>query len=170
MTKENTSIDKAKILEELAQRLRQKGETFLTSALDAQEEATLADGANQSKSDTRKIEQSWLADALGRRYAATNASIERLQEIDPSTQKNEDSPSITIGSLVCVEYEGQAEEAWFLLVPFKGGDTLESDDIRVKTISADSPIGQNILGKNMGDPVETMAGKRPINFTIQRVL
>ncbi len=84
------------------------------------------------------------ADALARRAALVGATLATLTVLSPG-----DAPEgqVAFGTWVTVEDEGGARSTWRLVGP-------DEADARRGLVSAASPIGRALLGREAGDEVE----------------
>lgn len=78
------------------------------------------------------------------------------------------SDDIGLGSLVRLDY-GDGEDEHLLVVPNNGGDEFEINGIRVRTVSADSPLGTALIGHKSGEVVSFKPDRFPINVRIVEI-
>ena len=71
--------------------------------------------------------------------------------------------TVTLGSRITVSEEGYAEKETYLLI-----GAVEADP-REGKISNESPLGQALLGKKVGDIVEITTPDGKISFTIEEI-
>ncbi len=57
-----------------------------------------------------------------------------------------------VGALLCLDHDGA--ERWFFLGPDAAGLKLQHDGREILVITARSPLGQGLLGREVGDEVE----------------
>ncbi|MGE4408018.1 GreA/GreB family elongation factor [Pseudomonas sp.] len=113
------------------------------------EAATHAESKAENKYDTRGLEAAYLADGQRR----------RLHEIETALAAYRNLPSGTcpdggarVGALLCLEHGGS--ERWFFLGPDAAGLKLQHEGREILVISPRSPLGQALLGHEVGDEVE----------------
>ena len=68
------------------------------------------------------------------------------------------STGIQLGALICLVDDRQLEQ-WLLLGPVGAGLKLEREGLEIMLITAQAPLGQQLLGRGPGDEVQ--AGPSP---------
>lgn len=101
----------------------------------------------ENKYDTLSIEQNYLADGLAKQAriaAQAAAAYEKL----PLREFAADEP-IDLGALVEIAFGRDSE--WFFLGPTAGGIEIEAGGRTVTVLTAESPLGSQLLGRRAGD-------------------
>lgn len=137
-------VDKAVLLEEVLNHLRREFDTLTRAANEARGEATHAESKQENKYDTRGLEASYLASGQSKRAIEVGESIDKLKSV-PMTPLAE-GEAIRPGALVEVERQGATLK--YFLLPFVGGMTVGGD---VKVVSTVSPLGKEMLGRQVDD-------------------
>lgn len=149
-------MDKAPILEALRAHLSRQLDELAAAAAAAREGATHEEAKPENEYDTRALEQSYLAGAQAARVenlAAAVASLEAL--VLPEVV---DGAPCVVGAAVVVD-DGEEERRYFLS-QVGGGAKLDVDGQRWLVLTASSPLGQRLLGRQVGDlVVHTVRGQ-----------
>lgn len=153
---------KVRLIHSLIQVIQKELDLFYRAANEARIAATHAESRQEGKYDTRGLEASYLAGAQARRADELSDLIARLQNLKP-LPLNEDSE---IQSTALVEIVANKEALSIFLVPFGGGRKIEIDERSIQTIGTQSPLGQELLGRLVGDEFEfeIKGSRRPIKI------
>ena len=150
-------IDKQKLLNQIIQQLKNDHQILLQAATAAHAAATHAENIPDSKYETLSVEASYIAQGQANRAQDILMAIESFRRIDPKKFPSEGS--IRLGALVLLEEEEKKQRQIFL-GPAAGGLKLNYEGSEIMVITPDSPLGENLLGKRVGDECElTTAGK-----------
>lgn len=138
-------------------------ETVERRQADTQAGATHAENRAEHAKDTRATEDSYLARGLAERVTELRRNIEAL--VGTPLRLFGDDDAIAVGALVTVATEdeaGDAQEEQWLLVPGAAGIELEVDGQTIRAVTPVSPLGQALLGLEVGDEgaVRTPRGER----------
>ena len=148
--KKSFNFDKENIRLEFRKELIRLRNSYYNGAEKASTMAKEADGAMQSQHDTTKVEQSWLANALGKMAGGIGEIIENWDKLIPSKEYDE----VNMGALVYLKDLNYSDEEWFYLLPFGGGVSTEINHQKIEALSIESPLGKNLLGKKKGEIIE----------------
>ncbi len=113
----------------------------------AVEGATHGEARQENDKDTRGLEQSYVARGQALRISALEAELTDVRAMDLAAK-----PRVALGSLVTAEEE--AASRCYLIAPHGGGVTLERGEVVV--VTPRSPLGQALLGKQVGDECEVV--------------
>lgn len=142
------------VLAQLAQDLAQAEQGART----AHETATHEENIAENKYDTLGLEAAYLATGQARRAEAIRQTIGQWQQFRPRAY--DASQGIQLGALVQLG-DAQGQPQWLFLGPEGGSMKLVLDAVSVQVLSAASPLGRALLGKQVGDEVEIqVAAKR----------
>ena len=119
-----------------------------------------------SKYDTFSLESSYLARGQAMRVQELTEALDRMRVL-PLKELNDSSPVI-LSALVRLEANDGEERALFF-GPAGGGEEVVVDGEEVVLITKQSPLGQAVLGKKVGDHFEIKLGLDPQRFTIVSV-
>ncbi len=156
-------MDKQKILKSILEVLEQDLELILNASKTARKAATEAEAKAEHKYDTRGTEASYLADGQARRAADLVESLAILKSME---LKVFDRTSIVqISALVELEDE-QGLRTLFFMTPQKGGIKIVEQEREVMSLSPESPLGEALLSKSLGDQVEIKVKSQTVAYTI----
>ncbi|MBD9413933.1 transcription elongation factor GreAB [Pseudomonas sp. PDM16] len=149
-------MDKQLLQQQVCQRLEADLTTLLTAADVARQAATHEESKAENKYDTRGLEASYLAAGQSRRAEEIRRALNawRTLQIRPY----DDDTGIQLGALICLVDDRQLEQ-WLLLGPDGAGLKLEREGLEIMLITAQAPLGQQLLGRGPGDEVQ--AGPSP---------
>jgi transcription elongation GreA/GreB family factor len=111
----------------------------------ARDEASHAETKQEGKYDTRATEASYLARGQAERVTALRELVAWAEAIDPDAH----CTHAHLGALLRLEGEARV----LLLAP-SGGPRLAVDGVDVAVISPQSPLGQQVLGREAGEPLD----------------
>lgn len=142
-------IDKSKVLElllasldEETARLRGEYEVARHTSIDAP-------GRMQSRYDTTGIEAAWVASGLA---ASLNEKVRALT-VMTSFRLPEHCETVVLGAIVGLGTPPDKLRFIFFLLPAMGGTsvTLPSLQVPIRVVTPASPLGQRLLGNEVGD-------------------
>ena len=136
------------------------------SAQAAYEGATHADAKAENKYDTRGLESSYLAGAQKERALELLAAIKAMamMTLYDFSAGNSIGPSALIG------LEHHQKKAWYFLVSHGAGFTLTNGDFKAVTVTVQSPLGQNLLGREQGEDINLMLNGQKKTYTIFSII
>ncbi len=143
-------MNKVEIIERITKVLKDELETVEASAAAAREGATHEEAKPENEYDTRGLEQSYLAGAQTARAEALVTSIANFLA-QPVVRFGPKRP-VDVGALVTVD-DGEEREIYFVGVE-GGGVKVKHEGQIIRVITPASPLGQSLIGKNVGDIVE----------------
>ena len=150
-------IDKQKLLSQIIEQLKKDHQLLLQAATAAHAAATHAENIPDSKYETLSVEASYIAQGQANRAQDILKAIKSFRGLE--LQKLPADGSIRLGALVLLEEEDNLQRQIFL-GPASGGLKLKYEGSEIMVITPDSPLGENLLGRKMGDECElTTAGK-----------
>lgn len=155
-------MNKQQIFEQFKFELENNLKLAVQAAQNTYQDATHEDSKAENKYDTRGLEASYLAGAQAKRVtelkeALTVITILKLRSF------NEDTP-IAITALI--ELQSSEKNMWIFLVPKGGGQNINFEGHHIQTVTPESPLGANLVGKNLDDEI-TLGSK---NYLISQVL
>ena len=137
--------NKSELVETLLERLGSVLECMTASAENARQASVEAPGAMQSRYDSSKEEQGYLADACNIISHQMKRELSGMRFIE--LPKN---PSfVATGCLVRVEDDLGIED--YLILPYTGGEIIETEKGEVIVMTPNAPFAQAMLGLQKGD-------------------
>ena len=150
-------MNKAELLIQIIARLEADYQLLLQAAKSSHAAATHEDNVPDSKYETLALEASYIAQGQANRAQEVKQALDdyrRLELLD--FQSN--SP-IRLTALVQLEDEAGTQRTIFL-GPAAGGMRLQCATAEVMIITPDSPIGEQLLGRQTGDAFELEGASR----------
>jgi len=143
-------IDKKTVLDMLRKKMVTELRNLAASQTAAQEGAVHEETRQEDPKDTRAIEAQYLARGLAERVELMRDDVALLAGLD----SKELGPDDEVGIAALVGVEGDhGGEAVYLVVPCAGGETLELDGRTIRTLTPGSPMGEALMGRQVGDEV-----------------
>jgi transcription elongation GreA/GreB family factor len=149
------SLDKHTIVEKIIAALTQEFEGSMRSARAAHAEATDEQSKAENKYDTRGLEASYLARGQSRQAAEVTQALQLYAAL-PLREFAADEP-IGLGSLVEVEERGR--RSFYFIGPRAGGTEVECEGKTVLVLTPQSPLGQELVGRRVGEEYQMSAGR-----------
>lgn len=136
-------ISKAAIVKQIIEQLGDELETLAGASRAMHADASDEQNKAEDKYDTRGLETAYLASSQARQATATEEALAAYHTL--KLAKFMAKTPIAITALVELELRG--ERTWYFLGPKGGG--IEVKDVLV--VTPESPIGQQLIGKKVGD-------------------
>lgn len=155
-------MDKAALLRCIVDELEANHELLLRAANAAHEEATHEESTAENKYDTRGLEASYLAEAQSRRATELEQTIRLFKSMKPRSFSDEDN--ITLGALV--ELSDEDDSQWFFLAARAGGTKVTLEGQTISILTPQSPLGKQLMGAQLGDPVELRLRNKTVEYEI----
>ena len=111
--------------------------------------ATHEESKPENKYDTRGLEASYLARAQTERVLDLKSIRDRISNL--KVQYFGSSQKIALTALI--ELESKGKRIWLLMLPKGGGHSFKHENILVKVITPESPLGSQLLGKSVDDVI-----------------
>jgi transcription elongation GreA/GreB family factor len=143
---------KSDLLEIIRAEIRVRLERLAKAAMDAHAAATDPGSKAESKYDTRSLEESYLATGQARQVQELAETLRTFESLRPIHFSNHEE----IASGALVELKRGNEQLSFLLVPAAGGLELTYKRKEITLLSPESPLYQALIGKKIGDSLETL--------------
>lgn len=137
------------------------------AAQTAYEAATHEENVAENKYDTLGLEASYLATGQARRVEEIRQALKNSQAMTLAPFSA--ALGIQVGALIHLEAENGSEQ-WLFLAPDAAGLKLNLDGEAVTVITARSPLGAALLGKQHDDEVLINVGAMAQRFTIDEVI
>jgi transcription elongation GreA/GreB family factor len=158
-------MNKRAIIRKIVEKLAGELEVYFRAAQYARAEATHEQNKAEHKYDTRGLEASYLARGQSRQAAELEAAIAEFEKL--ATRKFTGGDVIDIGALVELEQGG--ENAFYFLGPRAGGTEIIHDKKEILVITPQSPLGEQLVGKQSGAALQLKLGGETRPATIVAV-
>ncbi|WP_033423745.1 GreA/GreB family elongation factor [Geopsychrobacter electrodiphilus] len=156
-------LDKVALRNLILAQLKADRDLLLQAASAAHAAATHAENIPDSKYETLSIEASYIAQGQANRAQEISLAMESFRQLDPKNFTPHDP--IRLGALVLLEDE-DGHQRLILLGPAAGGLKLSFPQGEIMVITPDSPLGENLLGRQVGDVVELAVAGRLREYEI----
>jgi len=157
-------MDKAALREAIIRQLEADLALQTAAALNSRAEATDEESKPENKYDMHAQEAAYLAEGQARLVADLREALTHVSSLPLASFGPNDA--IALGALVTIETDGRPRH--YFLGPRSGGTEVTIGDTTVLVITPASPLGRQLLGRRLGDPVTLPGSKHPER--ISRVL
>ncbi len=143
-------IDKQALVRELRAIIAREIEVLTSAAKSAHAQATHEESKPENDKDTRGLEAAYLAGAQAER----SRELEKVENLLAflALRKFAEGDPIALSAVVALSLDG-AEQHYFIS-PVGGGMRASVDGVEVQVVTPQSPIGQALLGRTVGEIVE----------------
>ena len=157
--------DKRKVIEALLQQLSELAVQATNAANATREGATHPEAKPENEKDTRALEQSYLARGQALRVTELNEQIQSLRFMQVRSFGPGDA--VAMGALVTLRSEKDVR--CLFLAPCGGGIGLSIDGVVVFVVTPQSPLGNSVRGRHVGDEVELVTRGAKHEYVIAAV-
>ena len=140
-------MNKRALIKKITAKLTGELEIYFRAAQFARAEATHESSKAENKYDTRGLEASYLARGQSRQAAEIETAIAEFEKLP--VKKFGVDEFIGLGALVELEVGG--ENLFYFIGPRAGGTEILHDGKKVLVITPQSPLGEQLLGKQRGE-------------------
>src|ERR1700733_10064313 len=140
-------MNKRTLIKKIVARLTEELQVYFRAAHASRTEATHEQSKAESKYDTRGLEASYLARGQSKQAAEIESAIVEFEKLN--ARKFGDSEPIDLGALV--ELENGGESFFYFIGPRAGGTEVVHEKKEIFVITPQSPLGEQLLGKKLGD-------------------
>jgi transcription elongation GreA/GreB family factor len=155
-------MDKQKLVGQILTELTVKYETLCQAAKASHDVATHEDSKAENEYDTRGLEASYLAGAQSKRAL----ELEEAISVYKSLKIKDFGPEDLIDLTALVELESEGRNSFYFIGPEGGGMKLQQEGKTVVVITPESPLGKNLLEKEIDDEVEIKKGTALKSYSI----
>ena len=155
-------MNKRTLIKKIIADLEGKLALYAKAARTARDEATDDESKAEDKYDTRGLEASYLARGQSMHAAEVEQAVEQFQRLAPRAFKPKDP--IDVGALV--ELEGKDGRTFYFIGPCAGGTEIVHEKKEVLVITPQSPLGQQLAGKKLGDRLKIKSGRLPDDYRV----
>jgi transcription elongation GreA/GreB family factor len=144
-------VNKTALRDAILAQLRRELATQVSAAHLARDEAISEESRAENKYDTHSQEAAYLAEGQARLAAEIEANLAHYASVP--LPEFDASDAIALGAVVEVQ-TGNAS-TWYLLGPRAGGMELQLDGRAILVVTPQSPLGRQLIGRRVGDVVQT---------------
>jgi transcription elongation GreA/GreB family factor len=155
-TKVFSAVNKTVLRDAILQQLNEELARQTTAAQLARDEAISEESQPENKWDTHSQEAAYLAEGQAKLAAEIGESIKLYGSL-PLPDFGPADP-IAIGAVVALENTSggaASRPAWYFLGPRAGGLELVANGRKFLVLTAQSPLGRQLIGKRVGDTVQS---------------
>ena len=150
-------MNKRALIQKITAQLVRELEIYFRAAQFSRAEATHESNKAENKYDTRGLEAYYLARGQSQQAAELEAAIAEYQKL--GVKKFAAGDAINLGALIELEMAG--EKNFYFLGPRAGGTEVIHDRKEILVITPQSPLGEQLMGKQAGDqPQLTFGGAK----------
>ncbi len=158
-------MDKKALVKELEARIAADLAVITQTALAAHGAATHAESKAEDQYDTRGLEASYLAGAASKRAMDLQETLAIFRYVDLQTF-TKDTP---IASTALVELVSDGKRFLYFLMPKGGGMSVSLGGKQVNVITPQSPMGEALLGRRVGDEIDVQIQRVSRDYEISAV-
>jgi transcription elongation GreA/GreB family factor len=147
-------VKKAELRAAIVGQLQRELATQVGAAHLARDEAISEESRAENKYDTHSQEAAYLAEGQARLATEIEANLAVYASLPLPDFRPEDP--VAVGALVAIGSD--EERTWYFLGPRAGGMELQLGGHPVLVVTPQSPLGRQLVGKRIGDPI---AGTTP---------
>jgi transcription elongation GreA/GreB family factor len=143
-------MGKRRLIERLIEEVRREIGVLKRAVMTAREAATHEESRAENDKDTRGLEAAYLASGQAERVK----SLERVANALEFLPLRIFSVTDAVAEGALVELERDAVPFTAFVAPQGGGLEIELDGRKIQVVTAQSPLGQLLVGKRAGDEFE----------------
>jgi transcription elongation GreA/GreB family factor len=158
-------MNKTVLLKKIVSALGESLEVLERAARASHNEATHESSRAESKYDTRGLEAAYLAGGQARQAKEIIDSMKLYQSL--ATRNFVAGDLIDLTAVVKLETDGAP--SMYFIGPKSGGVEINHDDEEITVITPQSPLGQNLVGKKVGQGWSAKIGSSTVKYRIAKV-
>jgi transcription elongation GreA/GreB family factor len=144
-------FNKAEIFSKLREQIEANLREVIQTQKIAQHGATHAENKSENDKDMRSTEASYLARGLAQRVGTLQETSAILSSLElRGFQENDPIAAMALVSL----HDEEEKESFYFLLPTAGGEKISYQNSTIKTITPTSPLGEELMGRKVGDDFE----------------
>ena len=155
-------MDKTGLFKHFRNKIAEELVAITEAAKNTYDIATHEENKAENKYDTRGLEASYLAGAQAQRVS----EMKDVLMIFENFKIRDFSPKDVIANTALVEVSLNDKTSFVLIMPRGGGQTAFFEGQAVQVITPESPLGQILIGKQVGDLVTLTAGQKIREYEI----
>jgi transcription elongation GreA/GreB family factor len=158
-------LDKRRLCGALVELLERDLDKLQQSQRITQSAATHEESRPENDKDTRALESSYLARGQARRVQELQSELARLKAME--SRSFEATTAIALSAVVELGSEEGSITYW--LVPAGAGTRVVVDELEVRMVTPQSPLGRALLGKRCGDTFDVQTPQGVHEYDVTRV-
>lgn len=143
-------MNKAELIAAICRKVESDLNAVDAAAAAAHEAATSPENKSENQYDTRGIEASYLAGAQAKRVA----ELEEILIACQATHPKDFTADEVIAPTALVGLEFGTKKSSVLILAKGAGISVDFNGVTVQTITAQSPLGEALIGSKVGDTAE----------------
>jgi transcription elongation GreA/GreB family factor len=155
-------VNKKSLIQYITRQISDELQAITQAAKNTYDIATHEDNKPENKYDTRGLEASYLAGAQAKRVA----DMKEVLAIFENLPIKAFSDSSKIMATALVEVSQNNKSSFVLIMPKGGGQSVQFEGATIQVITPDSPLGQALLGRELGDTFEIEMGLKRLEYEI----
>jgi transcription elongation GreA/GreB family factor len=159
-------VNKPALIKTIIAQLASELELFMKAARASHAEATHESSKAENKYDTRGLEASYLARGQSKQAAEAAQAIKEFESLPVHDFALDEA--IAIGAFV--ELKSKDESAFYFMGPRAGGTEVIHEKREVLVITPQSPLGQQLVGRQQGEKVKLQIAGVSSEFRIASVV
>ena len=156
---------KAELIKQIVASLSESLAVLEKAARASHAEATHESSKAESKYDTRGLEAAYLAGGQARQAKEIMDSIKLYETLTPK----DFAPDEPIDLTALVEMDADGTHSFYFIGPKNGGLEVEHRRKEITVITPQSPLGQNLVGKKVGERWTAKFGNTVVKYHIVSV-
>jgi transcription elongation GreA/GreB family factor len=158
-------MKKKQLLKKIVEVLTENLGVLEKAARASHAEATHESSKAENKYDTRGLEAAYLAGGQARQAREILDSITTYESLGLKDFAANEAIELT----ALIETESDGARTWYFIGPKNGGLEVEIGGKEVTVLTPQSPLGQNLMGKKMGERWSAKMGGMLIKYHIVSV-
>ena len=144
-------MDKKLLIQAIIERLSHDQKLLLKAARTAHQAATDPENTPDNKYETLALESSYIAQGQANRAQDLKLALNLYRNL--VARRFNDADSVFLSALIVIE-AGTGNRRVLFLGPAAGGLRIVCNNVEIVVITPDSPLGKDLLGKEVGDSIE----------------
>jgi transcription elongation GreA/GreB family factor len=155
-------MNKSELIARVIEKLESELVALKAAALETYAAATGDESKPENKYDTRALEASYLAGAQAKRVRDTEGTLAVFKVLKPKLFTEQSK----IESTALVEVELNGKSTTVFIAPARGSLTIDFAGRSIQVITPQSPLGEGLLGLQVGDIAKIDQGPRQLEYEI----
>lgn len=143
-------ISKRAIVQRIVEQLTEQLAALAGASRAMHADASDEQNKPEDKYDTRGLETAYLASSQARLATETEQALATYQSLALEEFSNKTPIALT----ALVELDSKGTRTFYFLGPKSGGLEIQLKDQEILLITPESPLGQQLLGKKVGDRIQ----------------